>query len=199
MSLDIEVEQLEQAIRALEAQRAVLGDAILDTTLAPMLARLAALKSRAHTGAGQQRKLITVLVTDLSGFTALGEQMDAEDLSALMNNLWQRIDALLAAPTGALTQLLLYHVVPGAVMAADVTDAAEDALDGAADETESLAETVQDAAAAAVSQVPPSKLPVVKGAANAVACRPTMQTSIAHRFLVPMLTPSGGSRRSDGC
>jgi len=43
MSLDIEVEQLEQAIRALEAQRAVLGDAILDTTLAPMLARLAAL------------------------------------------------------------------------------------------------------------------------------------------------------------
>jgi len=100
MSLDIEVEQLEQAIRALEAQRAVLGDAILDTTLAPMLARLAALKSRAHTGAGQQRKLITVLVTDLSGFTALGEQMDAEDLSALMNNLWQRIDALLTARGG---------------------------------------------------------------------------------------------------
>ncbi|HNT54774.1 MAG TPA: tetratricopeptide repeat protein [Anaerolineaceae bacterium] len=100
MSLDLEVEQLEQAIRALEAQRAVLGDAILDTTLAPMLARLTALKARTHASTAQQRKLITVLVTDLSGFTALGERMDAEDLSAMMNNLWQRIDALLSARGG---------------------------------------------------------------------------------------------------
>jgi uncharacterized surface protein with fasciclin (FAS1) repeats len=32
------------------------------------------------------------------------------------------IDALLADPTGDLTQILLYHVVPGKVMAADVSD-----------------------------------------------------------------------------
>ena len=32
------------------------------------------------------------------------------------------IEALLADPSGDLTQILLYHVVPGAVMAADVTD-----------------------------------------------------------------------------
>ena len=35
------------------------------------------------------------------------------------------IDALLADPQGQLTQILLYHVVPGKVMAADVTDGAE--------------------------------------------------------------------------
>jgi transforming growth factor-beta-induced protein len=35
------------------------------------------------------------------------------------------IDALLADPEGDLTQILLYHVVPGAVMAADVTDGLE--------------------------------------------------------------------------
>ena len=35
------------------------------------------------------------------------------------------IDALLADPTGDLTQILLYHVVPGMVMAADVTDGLE--------------------------------------------------------------------------
>ncbi len=35
------------------------------------------------------------------------------------------VDALLADPTGDLTQILLYHVVPGKVMAADVTDGME--------------------------------------------------------------------------
>jgi transforming growth factor-beta-induced protein len=35
------------------------------------------------------------------------------------------IEALLADPAGDLTQILLYHVVPGQVMAADVTDGLE--------------------------------------------------------------------------
>ena len=35
------------------------------------------------------------------------------------------VDALLADPKGDLTQILLYHVVPGKVMAADVTDGLE--------------------------------------------------------------------------
>lgn len=35
------------------------------------------------------------------------------------------LDGLLADPKGALTQILLYHVVPGKVMAADVTDGME--------------------------------------------------------------------------
>lgn len=35
------------------------------------------------------------------------------------------VDALLADPAGDLTQILLYHVVPGQVMAADVTDGLE--------------------------------------------------------------------------
>lgn len=37
----------------------------------------------------------------------------------------ETLDALLADPTGDLTQILLYHVVPGKVMAADVTDGLE--------------------------------------------------------------------------
>ena len=37
----------------------------------------------------------------------------------------ETIEALLADPSGDLTQILLYHVVPGAVMAADVTDGLE--------------------------------------------------------------------------
>ena len=37
----------------------------------------------------------------------------------------ETLDALLADPTGDLTQILLYHVVPGKVMAADVADGLE--------------------------------------------------------------------------
>ena len=37
----------------------------------------------------------------------------------------ETIDALLADPTGNLTQILLYHVVPGKVMAADLSDGLE--------------------------------------------------------------------------
>jgi uncharacterized surface protein with fasciclin (FAS1) repeats len=41
------------------------------------------------------------------------------------------VDTLLADPSGALTQILLYHVVPGQVMAADVSDGLEaDTLQG---------------------------------------------------------------------
>ncbi len=43
----------------------------------------------------------------------------------------ETIDALLADPTGDLTQILLYHVVPGKVMAADLSDGLEaDTLQG---------------------------------------------------------------------
>ena len=44
----------------------------------------------------------------------------------------ETVDALLADPTGDLTQILLYHVVPGKVMAADLSDGLEvDTLQGA--------------------------------------------------------------------
>src|SRR4030066_174531 len=40
-----EQEQLEQAIAALEAQRAILGDAVVNTALAPLREKLAALSA----------------------------------------------------------------------------------------------------------------------------------------------------------
>ena len=65
-----EREQLEQAIAALESQRAILGDAVVSTALAPMREKLAVLSAQ-PTSAEQQRKLLTVLFADVSGFTAM--------------------------------------------------------------------------------------------------------------------------------
>ncbi len=88
--------QLEQTIAALEAQRAILGDAVADAALTSLREKLAALQPPA----AEQRKLATVLFADVSGFTALSETLDAEDISAIMNALWARLDAVVHAHGG---------------------------------------------------------------------------------------------------
>jgi ABC-type oligopeptide transport system substrate-binding subunit/class 3 adenylate cyclase len=83
-----EREQLEQAIVQLEAQRATLGDGVVDASIAALHEKLAALERTP-----QQRKQATILFADLSGYTAMSETMDAEEVGEVMNALWQRIDA----------------------------------------------------------------------------------------------------------
>jgi class 3 adenylate cyclase len=95
--LSNEIEKLEQAIAALEMQRAIVGDAVVDMALAPLRDKLAALRAQPLE---QQRKQVTVLFADVSGFTALAEAMDAEDVSNLINALWQRLDAAILAQGG---------------------------------------------------------------------------------------------------
>ncbi len=94
-----EREQLRQAIAAFEAQRAVLGDAIVEAGLAPMREKLAALEAQVRP-TEQQRKLVTVLFADVSGFTAMSETMDPEDMTAVMNALWERLDGAICEQGG---------------------------------------------------------------------------------------------------
>jgi len=85
-----EIEQIRAAIAALEAQRAVLGDAVVDAALAPLRERLLALTRAAP--ATEERKRVTVLFSDLAGFTAMSEKMDPEDVSAIMDAYFQRMN-----------------------------------------------------------------------------------------------------------
>ena len=92
-----EIEKLQQAIAALEAQRLILGEAVVNTALAPLREKLAALEPAQSE---QQRKQATLLFADVKGFTAMSEQLDAEDLTELMNALWERLDAAITAHGG---------------------------------------------------------------------------------------------------
>ena len=88
-----EVEELNRAIDALEAQRSVLGNETTDIAQASIREKLA----RLHRGirgseAPQERKLITVLFADVSGFTAMAEAMDHEIVNTVINSLWSRVD-----------------------------------------------------------------------------------------------------------
>ncbi len=85
---DTEIEQIQKAMQALEAQRSILGEVVIEAALAPLRQRLAALQS----GPVEQRKYVTLLFADISGFTTISENMDAEEVSALMNAVWQRLD-----------------------------------------------------------------------------------------------------------
>jgi predicted ATPase/class 3 adenylate cyclase len=93
-----EREQLEQSIAALEAQRAVLGDDVVNASVAVLREKLDALEKAIQ--ATPQRKQISVLFADVSGFTAMSETMDAEDVSDTMNALWRRIDGAIIAHGG---------------------------------------------------------------------------------------------------
>jgi class 3 adenylate cyclase/predicted ATPase len=84
-----ERERLEQAIAHMEGQRAILGDAVVDATIAAVRKELAALTAPVWS---EQRKQVTILFADVSGFTAMSETMDAEDVRDTMNDLWTRLD-----------------------------------------------------------------------------------------------------------
>src|SRR6266498_4907900 len=88
-----ERENLEQAIAALEAKRSLLGDEVVDIAQASMREKLAYLDAETRVShKPQERKLVTVLFADISGFTAMAEKMDHELINSVVNSLWSRVD-----------------------------------------------------------------------------------------------------------
>ena len=98
-----EAEQIRQAITALEAQRALLGDAVVDTTLAPLREKLAQLETAP---AAEQRKLVTVLFADLVGFTAMSEKMDPEEVRDITNAYFNRWTTAIEKYGGAIEKFI---------------------------------------------------------------------------------------------
>ena len=85
-------ERLEQTIAALEAQRALLGEAVVETALAPLREQLRTLPDAPP---AETRQLATFLFADLAGFTTLTENSDAEDVQGLLRDLWPRLDQVI--------------------------------------------------------------------------------------------------------
>jgi len=114
-----ERDQLEQAIAYIESQRTILGDDVANSSIMALQEKLATLTPTAH--ADRQRKQATVLFADVSGFTALSETMDAEEVGEMMNHLWQRLDQTILEQGGHIDK----HMGDG-VMALWGTEAARE-------------------------------------------------------------------------
>ena len=99
--MSTELDRIDAAIQALDAQRAVLGDAIVDTALAPLRARradllpsaLAAAQAAAPATPERLLKQVTVLFLDVVGSTALSQHLDPEDIQHTMDGLLARCTA----------------------------------------------------------------------------------------------------------
>jgi class 3 adenylate cyclase len=101
-----EIEQLKRSMAALEGQRAILGDAVVDAAVGSMREKLTGLEKAAEKKeATRRRKVISVLFADIAQAGSEGrpesrEQRDAEELAEWMDELWARIDATIAAHGG---------------------------------------------------------------------------------------------------
>lgn len=121
MSLS-EIEKLEQAVAALDAQRLALGAEVVDAALAPLRERLTLLRAAAAPTESQQRRMVSILFADVSGYTALSENLDAEDVRDTMNALWERLDALILAQGGKIDK----HMGDGVMALWGADEARED-------------------------------------------------------------------------
>jgi class 3 adenylate cyclase/tetratricopeptide (TPR) repeat protein len=89
--------QLEQAIVAIEAQRAILGDAAVDTVLESLRRQLADLDNAESqrqpitASSASERRIVTILFCDVTGSTALAESMDPEAWTEIMNAIFEHL------------------------------------------------------------------------------------------------------------
>jgi class 3 adenylate cyclase/tetratricopeptide (TPR) repeat protein len=87
-------EELEQAITVLEGQRPVLGNDVVELSLASLRQKLVSLSPPPQVA---QYQRVTVLVADLSGYTAMSEMMDAEEVRDTVNAIWDNLDGVIKA------------------------------------------------------------------------------------------------------
>ena len=146
-------DQLAATVAALEAQRGVLGDALVDAALAPIKRELATLRARelaaaapAPTPPTQQLKQVSVLFVDVVGSTAIGQALGPEEIHVVMDGALERFTAVVQRHHGRVLQ----YTGDGMLAAFGTEEASEDDVEdavraglGIIDEAVQLAPTVR--------------------------------------------------------
>ena len=96
---------IDSAIAALQGQRTLLGDAVVETALAALRAQQATRAAATPPEpAAQQLRQLSVLFTDVVGSTQLAQQLDPEDINAVMDGALARFADLVRAHGGQVLQ-----------------------------------------------------------------------------------------------
>ena len=97
----LEQERLEAAIAGLQAQRAALGDAVVDAGIEALRAKVEALRAR---GADPVLRQVSVLFADVVGSTALTRRLEPEDVQQLMDGALAAFTAIVEGHRGKVLQ-----------------------------------------------------------------------------------------------
>ena len=124
MSSSQQQQQLEAGIAAMENQRATLGDAVVNASVAALRTQLAALRAGTDLAGDEAQALrqVTILFLDVVGSTSLAQQLDPEEVSAVMDGALARGTAIVLARGGKVLKYAGDSIL--AVFGAD--EAAED-------------------------------------------------------------------------
>ena len=91
---------IQQAIQALEQQRSLLGDSVIDAAIATLKQQLGEQEASA------ERKHVTVMFSDISGFTALSEKKDPEEVRSLMNKCFDSLVPVIIKYKGTIDKFI---------------------------------------------------------------------------------------------
>ena len=97
-----EFNKLQQTIAALEAQRDVLGDTVVDDAITALREKHTATKSTP----AEQRKLVTVLFADLVEWTRMASIMDPEDVQAIQRAYFDAVTPAIEKHGGAVEKYI---------------------------------------------------------------------------------------------
>jgi class 3 adenylate cyclase/predicted ATPase len=100
----VQLEQLRASLQVLEAQRTLLGEAI-EPALEAVRAQIAALEAELMPPTStEERRIVTVLFSDIVGSTSLAENMDAEDWRTVVNVVHSLVGRAIQKHGGAILQ-----------------------------------------------------------------------------------------------
>ena len=91
-----EQEQLQQAIRLLDEKRPLLGESVVNTTIAALQERLLAIDAASQNHLDTktaQRKQVSILFATITGIARrIAESLPNTNMLDVMNGLWRRLD-----------------------------------------------------------------------------------------------------------
>ena len=107
-SIQAQIDKLRAAINGLEAQRGVLGDEIVNTALGTIQKQLAELEQQAaaQSAPAEDRRMVTILFTDMVGSTSMAEKLDPEEWRRIVARTHSAIGDAITVHHGTIAQYL---------------------------------------------------------------------------------------------
>jgi len=102
-----QAKKLTAAIASLEAQRGAIGNAAIDPAIAALRDQLLQLGGSVPSGtADDERKIVTIVFADITGFTAMSEKLDAEEVRTLINAWFEHLVPIIQKYEGTIDKFI---------------------------------------------------------------------------------------------